>query len=273
MLLGASDTGKTSTLYTMLGAASVGTAVVDLDLGQSHIGPPAMLAWGIWRSEYKTLEDISPERLFFVGATTPLANPTAVISGAAAVVSDAVEHSDKVLIDTSGAVAGRFARRLKLEKIRAIRPDAIVALQRSDELEHILEAIEQERLAPVVRARFSKRLASKNAKSRAGYRQGRFASYFAGAKEIRLSLRDAEVLRFGAAGHAADEYEGLADNLLVGLADRVGRHLGMGILRAIDRDEHDVVLLADVPPGTRVAALIPGRMCLTPEGREQPVPK
>lgn len=273
MLIGGPDTGKTTTLCRMLGAALARTAAVDLDLGQSHLGPPAMLAWGMWRPEYDGLEDIVPERLFFVGATSPLANPAGAISGAATIVSDAGEHADKVLIDTSGAIVGRFARRLKLEKIRAVRPDYVVGLQRSTELEHILNAIEHERLAAVVRLPSPRQASGKNVKSRADYRQERFASYFAQAKELTLHLDEIEVLRFGAASQTPDELESLADCIVVGLVDRVGRHLGMAILRAVHREEGTLLLLANVPPGARVAALTPGHICLTPQGRELPLPK
>lgn len=271
MIVGGADSGKTTTLQSMLVQRQDATALVDLDLGQSHVGPPAMLAWGFWRQGYRELEDISPERIFFVGATSPLANPAAAISGAAAVCSDAEDHSDKVLIDTSGAIMGRFARRLKLEKIRAVRPDFIIGLERETELEHILSQVEGERLARVIRGSVPRGVSGKSPKERSSYRQARFAAYFGDARDLRLALNDIEVMRFGQGGEVDDEFEGLVEGMLVGLADRVGRHQGMGILRVIDRQQRELGVLGRIPPGARIAALIPGRMCVTEDGTEQPL--
>lgn len=273
MVVGGPDTGKTTTLRAMLSAAVGPVALVDLDVGQSHVGPPAMLAWGWWREDRAELEDVVPERVFFVGATSPLANPAGAISGAAAVVSDAADHSDKVLIDTSGAIVGRFARRLKLEKTRTLGPDVVVALQREDELEHILGEIERERLATVIRMPAPNSASQKTPKERGSYRQAKFAAYFEPAADVRIPLDEAEVMRFGAASQVEDECNGLVQGMLVGLVDRVGRHQGMGILQSIDREGHTLVVLASLAPGTRIAAVIPGRMRLTSGGKEQPLPK
>ena len=273
MVIGGPDTGKTTTLHAMLSAATLPTALVDLDLGQSHVGPPAMLAWGWWRPEYGLLEQVVSERLFFVGATSPLANPTGAISGAAAVVSDAADHADKVLIDTSGAIAGRFARRLKLEKVKALRPDVVLALRRHAELDHILAEIEQERLARIVLLPVTKIVMDKSSRDRAAYRRSKFAEYFSAARQMRLSLDEVEVLRFGSASRTGDEYAGLVERLLVGLVDRVGRHQGLAILEAIDREGRALIVLGNLPAGSRAAALIPGRMRVMQDGSEQPLPK
>lgn len=273
IVLGGPDTGKTTMLERMLAATSVTTAFVDLDLGQSHVGPPAMLAWGYWREEYRSLDEIEPERLFFVGATSPLANPAGAISGAASIVSDAVDHADKVLIDTSGAIAGRFARRLKIEKITSIQPDVIVGLQRTDELEHILADVQRGKLARLMLATIPAKVMSKTVKDRTAYRQRRFAAYFSEGKQKSLSLSGLEVMRFGAAAQTEDPLAALIEGMLVGLVDRVGRHQGMGILKAVDAEAGMLTIFTPVTDQARIAAVIPGRIRVSLNGREQPLPR
>ena len=49
LVLGASDTGKTTLVETLAGklAEAGPVAVVDADIGQSHIGPPATVGWAM----------------------------------------------------------------------------------------------------------------------------------------------------------------------------------------------------------------------------------
>lgn len=271
VVIGGPDTGKTTMLQTMLPVSLGTTAFVDLDPGQSHLGPPATLAWGYWREGYRSLDDVTPERIYFVGATSPLACPAAAVAGAAAIVSDALEHVDRVLVDTSGAVNGRFARQLKVQKIRQIRPDVVVGLERHDEVDHILSEIKQAGLARVVVAKTPAPVTSKSPKERAAYRRRRFASYFASSRVVQVPLLSVEIVRFGGREETPASLDDFVEGLLVGLVDRVGRHLAMGVIQRVDRQTGQAEVLAPLDPGARVGAIIPGRMRLTEKGREQPL--
>jgi len=268
MVIGASDAGKTTFAELLLRRMEGESALVDLDLGQSHVGPPAMLGWGRWSQEYRSVDEIRPERLFFVGATSPLANPKAAIAGAAALVSDASDRAERVVIDTSGAVEGSYARHLKLEKIRVTRTDGVVALERGGELEHITNAILHGRLAPVLVLPVAKEAVPKPARERSAYRHRRFAGYFASACLMRLPLEGLEMMAFSKQDSL---FEGgrLIRGLLIGLADRVGRHVGMGIIEGLDEEANELIVLTPVPRRGKIVAVLPGRMLLTPAGKEE----
>ncbi len=266
MVVGRPDTGKTSLVEELLRAAPAPAALADLELGQSHVGPPAMLGWGFWRNEYQSLEEIPAERLFFVGTTSPLRSPKAAIAGAEMIVGDASEHAAKVIIDTSGAVEGHFARAVKLDKIKVTRTDVVVGLERKGELEQLLREIRHAKLARIVMFPVAARAGAKTPAERRRYRRRRFARYFGGACLRRLPLAGLEIVRFVEKDSVEDHGHPI-EGLLVGLVGRAGRHLGMGILEGRDDEARELVVLT--PVTDPIHGLIPGRMRLTPAGREE----
>ncbi|MCK5286431.1 MAG: hypothetical protein KAJ59_01330, partial [Thermodesulfovibrionia bacterium] len=63
MVMGNSDTGKTTLIECIADLLAQGTTVgiVDLDMGQSHIGLPTTIAWGKIQRGFKGWADIVPE--------------------------------------------------------------------------------------------------------------------------------------------------------------------------------------------------------------------
>ena len=74
LLLGGADTGKT-TLASALAARiaqSRPVAIVDADIGQSHIGPPSTVGWAVVDNPNFDLSAIEPGGIAFVGDITPV---------------------------------------------------------------------------------------------------------------------------------------------------------------------------------------------------------
>jgi polynucleotide 5'-hydroxyl-kinase GRC3/NOL9 len=75
VVVGATDSGKTS-FATMLAnsalSAGVPAAMVDGDMGQSEIGPPAAISMGLVDNEIESMSGITARKLFFVGYTSPV---------------------------------------------------------------------------------------------------------------------------------------------------------------------------------------------------------
>src|SRR5579864_2236819 len=73
-LLGTTNSGK-STLITWLSNELIKTgsrvAIVDTDIGQSHIGPPGTIGLALPDQPFRSLESLDPIALHFVGATSP----------------------------------------------------------------------------------------------------------------------------------------------------------------------------------------------------------
>ena len=193
LALGGTDTGKTTfcwQLARVLLARGLRTAIVDADLGQSDIGPPATVGWAWYEEDLEAARPVRAEELYFVGAVSPVGHVLGVVVGAVRMLSAA--HSagaDAVIIDTCGLVDGDIARELKTALMEATLPDVVVAVARGTELDHIVNPWRRGAPFRVERVVAPQRLATKAHGLRRRRRQTAFAEYFDGAqvREIDLS--------------------------------------------------------------------------------------
>jgi polynucleotide 5'-hydroxyl-kinase GRC3/NOL9 len=79
------------------------------------------------------------------------------------------------VVDTTGLISGELGRALKTAKIDAVMPDHIVAIQRGDELEHILSHIGDRK---VYRLKISCAAKKRSASARAAFRKKKLEKYF-----------------------------------------------------------------------------------------------
>ncbi|HEY3064294.1 MAG TPA: Clp1/GlmU family protein, partial [Methylomirabilota bacterium] len=193
MLIGTSEAGKTSlatALANALTARGQAVALVDADVGQSEIGPATTVGLGRVTRALTRLGDAEPIALRFVGTTSPVREMTAVVDATARLVDHARALGfARIIVDTSGLVAGDIGRALKRRKIDRVRPDLIVALERNRECDHIL-APYIARGQPAVR-RVSA-LAAPRRRSDTARRQHRarsLAAYLGTARARRIDLR------------------------------------------------------------------------------------
>jgi polynucleotide 5'-kinase involved in rRNA processing len=145
MVLGAPDTGK-STLcrYLVFRAYLKGhqAALVDLDLGQSHLGPPATLGLGLFPPRRPGDDGLHPEGLYFIGRTSPVGSILEVVVGCRVLVDLALSQGyTRVVVNTSGLVQGPGALRLKRAQAELLHPTLLLALQRDRELELLLRGL------------------------------------------------------------------------------------------------------------------------------------
>ncbi len=175
LVLGASDAGKTSFCKFLVDyacAATLKVALVDADIGQSQIGPPTTIGMKLFQSTqvgnslqlpfggfHSIQQNLDPDdrkeydahltshaeltqnadRLYFIGALSPIRNLLTVLSGTRLMVDAALEEStDVVIIDTTGYIHERAAIYLKQSKIDLIQPHYIVCIGRSNEFEQIV---------------------------------------------------------------------------------------------------------------------------------------
>jgi polynucleotide 5'-kinase involved in rRNA processing len=145
MVLGAPDTGKsTLSRYLIYRAMAAGgrVAFVDLDLGQSHLGPPASLGLGLFPPHRPGDDPLSPEGLYFIGQTSPVAAVLEVAVGCRVLADQARRQGvGRVVVNTSGFVQGPGALRLKKAEVELLSPTFILALERRRELELMLKGL------------------------------------------------------------------------------------------------------------------------------------
>lgn len=191
-LLGTTDSGKSTLARHLLHELAVRrqiAALVDADIGQSALGFPGTVAMKIFRTP-DALEPYLYERISFLGSASPVHVMPLLIEETGRMADAARAAAEIILIDTTGLVSGTVGSALKLGKIRRVRPALIIAIQRHDELEHIIAGLDD---VPVRLLKPSPLAANRSQNARAGYRRRRLADYFAAAApgEFLLTLRDA----------------------------------------------------------------------------------
>jgi len=194
ILIGATDSGKstlTKYLVEKLIRENIKVSVVDADIGQSTLGLPGTISMRVFSNE-KDIENFRFEKMFFVGSTNPAKRISMVIDGSKRMVDFCKEKSEIIIVDTTGLISGEIGRALKIGKIRAIKPEHIIAVQRNDELEHILNLIEG---IPIHRIRASSLAKGRDRENRVHYRKKKFLDYF-DMKEISEFLLNQNDVRF-----------------------------------------------------------------------------
>ncbi|MEJ5328976.1 MAG: Clp1/GlmU family protein [Desulfobaccales bacterium] len=188
MILGGTDSGKsTLSRYLVYRAYAAGEPVglMDLDLGQSHVGPPAALGLAAFPPHVPGDDPLFPEELYFIGQTSPVAAVLEVVVGARVLADAAAARGlTRLVVNTSGLVSGGAAVRLKRGQVELLRPALLLALARGEELAPLVRAVGE--AAPLLRLAVSPRAMGKSPEMRRAYREERFRDYFRAARELRF---------------------------------------------------------------------------------------
>lgn len=275
LVLGGIDTGK-STLCGFLShrflEAGVDVALVDADIGQKDVGPPAAitLSYPVLPLDLTAIE---PEQFYFVGSVTPARHFLPMLVGVQSLVNSS--RASFTIINTTGLVRG-IGRALKSFKIEAVKPDVIVALERAYELRSITKSHRNHktiRLKPSAMAEF------KTPEQRKLAREHAYSRYLEKASEVTLkiqdivfqrtllfsgkSLRDPNFIHIektsegliGIPVRPSDSYTdvriiplGFEQDLLCAVGDWRNTILGLATIRDIDFAEQTVSLFTPIRP-------------------------
>jgi len=195
LVVGGADTGK-STFVARLASAcrreGHRTAVVDCDVGQSDVGPPATVGLGFVSAPVEALSQVPPAELYFVGTNSPAGAWVELAVGSGAMVAAARRReAGAIIVDTCGLAQGVAGRRLKLAKAEVAHPDWIVCLQRRGELEPLARLLSRRTAAEVLRLAADPGVRSRSAEERRDTRRQRFARYFRDAATRCVALDEA----------------------------------------------------------------------------------
>ncbi len=291
-ILGGTDSGKStfcSFLYDFLINMGKSAAIIDADVGQKDIGPPACITSGIPGEDPGGAEMTG---CYFVGNVTPVRHFLPMVVGVSELTESA--RADFKIINTTGLVHG-IGRPLKEAKIEAVKPDVIIAIQRSNELEVLLRSL---RNLSILRIAASGKAALKSPNERRAAREKAFSSYFKDAPEHRFSLdklifqrslifngepvrnpqfiyceKSAEGILAVTAGKLpyAPRFRtippGFEENLLCGVADIQNACLGLARVRRIDFRRRTITLLTPVEP-MKIAIVQFGDIYVDNDGKE-----
>jgi polynucleotide 5'-hydroxyl-kinase GRC3/NOL9 len=237
LILGGTDTGKTSLAAALAkrAASTERIGIIDADIGQSHIGPPATVGWAIVDGPEVDVTSVAPAGISFVGDVTPvghLLQLTAAITGCTAEVSKAAKL---IIIDTPGFINGSAAKALWWTVQRILQPELILAVENEDELSDIIAGLRSFEIR-VERIKSPAEIAKKSPESRRNYRRRQFRKYFENSCVYNIRLSEVAVQP------GRDSNQKSFVHRLVGLRDAKGRDIAMGLI-ADWQEEKDIAVI------------------------------
>lgn len=258
MAIGGSDTGKTTMVECIadLLARYSNVGIVDLDMGQSHIGPPTTIAWGKIQGGFRNWSDIKIEDFYFTGTTTPMGSLLPAVAGAKIITERAISSCEKVIVDTTGLIAEPTGRVLKQFKIDLLSPDIILALEFSKELWHILDSYNFNKSLKIYRIPAPANVKSKDITKRTQYRFEKFNAYFINAGILEISIENVgirfirEPLRFIASD---------LENRIISFRDENNKDIALGIIEGIDLKDRKLMIRTPMSGETKFSTIVIGR--------------
>lgn len=200
LVLGDVDSGKnTFCLFLVNRSLAYGLkpAIIDADIGQSEVGPPTTIGLTVVSEPTLDFFSLSPEDVFFVGLTSPSGATRRVIDGLTHLKKFVSEASVQLtVVNTDGWIKEEAAAHYKIELIRALNPEAIVAIQNADELEPLLAAIEESKIFQVAPPLMTRK---RDRETRKALREQSYKKFLEGAtaRSLPMSWVQFELTSFG----------------------------------------------------------------------------
>ena len=201
LVIGATDVGKSTFCRFLVDSAvdrGLRTVFVDTDVGQSQIGPPTTIGMKSFDPESSPVQFNSiADQLYFVGDLSPHRHALEVLTGTRLMVDHARETAaDFIIVDTSGYIHDAPAVILKRHKIELTRPNHVVCIGRSSELEQITACYRQQDWLDIHYLLPHRKVRSKSSNARSRYRKAQFEAYFGAACESKLAVESGEACGF-----------------------------------------------------------------------------
>lgn len=212
-------------------------ALVDADVGQSHIGPPTTVGWTLIDSE-TAADTVYPARsIAFVGDITPVGHLLQLTAALALCVEQAAQAAEVILIDTPGLVTGGAACALWWTVQRLIRPERIIAIQRENELDEVLRGLHRG-VSGIEVTKAPPTLRRKPPEVRQEHRRRLFDDYFKDAATYTLDFNTLAVRT--TCGMTAENAVGR----LAGLADATGQDIAVGVIEQWRQEQGEGIIRA-----------------------------
>ena len=238
IILGTTDTGKSTLakfLIFNLCKRKLKVALVDADIGQSFLGPPTTIGFSIFKSDLTWELILSPPEIFFVGSNTPEGCFPIHLKGTKRMADKAHSSGAEVtIVDTTGFILGEAGKELKRRKIDLLSPKFLIALQKSDEIEPLLQLYEGSPLYNILRLPLSDQVKPRTMEERRIYRTNKFQDYFKHAVIQELTIENVLI-----EGEVLDpngdvlpiDWALKINGLLIGLKDSNDETLALGLIK------------------------------------------
>jgi|YelNatPaOPRAMG01_1025707.scaffolds.fasta_scaffold02877_21 polynucleotide 5'-hydroxyl-kinase GRC3/NOL9 len=239
IVIGCSDSGKsTFILYLANEIYKTGkkVGILDLDIGQSNIGPPGTIGFGIVKKNLNSLLETESEKLYFIGDVSPKGNLLQMVVGGFKLLNEMEKYNlDYILIDTTGLVDGLIGEVLKQNKIEILNPDFIILFEENNERENLIKPFIFDNKI-ILRLKPSSNSIERTRLERIEYRNNRFREYFFNSKEFEIYFKEENILTSNLKKFIP------LQNSIVGFLDKDRFLICLGVLKKIDLDKNTIIV-------------------------------
>ncbi len=234
MVIGGPDTGKTSLVWNIAKSLtqSYNTAIVDLDMGQSHIGPPTTIAWAKMEGKAEDWSQLKVMDFYFTGTISPVKSLLPTVIGAGLITEKASSAVEKVIIDTTGLISEPVGRILKHFKIDLLMPDIVIAIESKSELSHITEPFIFCKKPKIIKMATSNNVKIKTKAYRIEYRFKKMNEYLKNAFLLEIPMEKVGI-RFT---RNIDPAYGIT-NRVASLRDKFNKDIGLGLIKGLTKNK------------------------------------
>lgn len=263
LLLGATDTGKSTFISDCAVGRGRSAGLVDGDIGQTQIGLPGTVTGAVISGQGQAgAGRWSVASTAFVGATSPVRRLPEWLAAIAIALRDLRRQAPlPIFVDTPGWVAGALAQSAHRALAQLIEPDVVLLFER-DAAANPLRALFRGLDAPQAIAVASPPdVRRKSASYRKSRRTSRFQAYFEASGEVALHGDQVDMIG------DMDDSGGCVD-LLCGLHDSSGRYLGAGLVQRWDPSRRLLRVLTPLKETSPIRQAILGSVRVRRDGVE-----
>ncbi|WP_297519320.1 Clp1/GlmU family protein [Thermococcus sp.] len=193
MVVGGTDSGKT-TLVTFLANEllheGLRVALVDSDVGQKGILPPATVSLALPEEYFSNPGELVGIAHYFIGTISPGQYVGEMAIAVKRLTEIASSIADVVLVDTTGFVTGPGAEMKRL-KAELVRPDLTVVLEHDGELDYLVRLLSPH--TTVLRLGVSPSARKHSAEERRSVRAEKWRGYFEGSSLVEVNLNEVPI--------------------------------------------------------------------------------
>lgn len=249
VILGDVDAGK-STLCTYLANTcledKVRTGIIDGDAGQADIGPPTTTSSSTLSRHIFNLQELTPERSYFIGDTSPSLIPDKLTRSIARLKDELLTRCDTTILNTDGWVREDQAVEHKIRLLDALRPSLVLGLSLDHELDRILDS----QAWPRLRLEASNHARTRTRTERRKLREEGYRRFLQNPKNLDLRLNMVKLRMFNTSRQQRINYPSTRRGTLAGLLDENESLISIGRIVRIENGVVRVTTTATETPRT-----------------------
>ena len=259
IVLGDVDTGK-STLCNYLAnkclEQGISMSFINGDIGQADVGPPTTTSFSIVSRQILSLQELKPERSYFIGDTSPSSVPDKLVQSLVRLKRELSNQSEITVLNTDGWVREDEAVEHKLNLIESLQPDLIFGLSLDHELDNILER----QRCPTMRLEASSFVRARTREERKKAREEGYRRFLQNPKHLDFRLNTIRLRTFSKPRQERIDQGATHRGTLVGLLDENGILLSIGRIERI----HDGIVRITTMAEERPRIIELGAVILSP---------